>query len=63
MPDPLLDRFKTILERFLLVWLVLLCGAAYWWTVWFPGTGAFDPFVASAGCLPYLIFCFAQSYH
>jgi bile acid:Na+ symporter, BASS family len=56
MLDRVLARFKTILERFLLVWLVLLCSVAYWWTTWFPGTGTFDPFVASAGGLSILIF-------
>ena len=56
MLDRILDRFKTILERFLLIWLVLLSAVAYWWTVWFPGPGTFDPFVASAGYLSILIF-------
>ena len=56
MLDRILGRFKTILERFLLVWLVLLSAVAYWWTFWFPGSGRFDPFVASAGGLSILIF-------
>ena len=56
MFDRILGRFETILERFLLVWLVLLSALAYWWTSWFSGPGAFDPFVASAKYLPYLIF-------
>ena len=56
MLDRILGRFKTILERFLLVWLVLLCAVAYWWTTWFSDPGTFDPFVDSKGYLPALIF-------
>ena len=56
MLDRMLGRSKVILERFLLVWLLLLSTVAYWWTVLFPGPEAFDPFVASAGGLSILIF-------
>ncbi len=56
MLDRILDRFKTILERFLLVWLVLLCAIAYWWTSWFPGAGMFDPARVSKESLSFLIF-------
>ena len=56
MLDRILGRFKTILERFLLVWLLLLSAVAYWWTSWFQSPGTFDPFAASAGWLSILIF-------
>jgi len=49
-----LSTFRVGLERLLLVWLVLLCAAAYLWVGWF-GAGAMDPFVASKKSLPYLI--------
>ena len=49
-----LDTFRVVLERYLLVWLVLLCGLAYVWADWF-GRGTLDPFTASKSSLPYLI--------
>lgn len=42
-----------MLERFLILWLCLLCGVAYAWQPLFPGT--VSPFVASKPILPYLI--------
>ncbi len=51
--------FQIVLERYLLVWLVLLCWAAYRWPVWTAGAAApgnaFDPFLASRGWLGYMI--------
>ena len=53
----MLDRFlrtlRTLLERFLLVWLVLSSLAAYYWTTWFPG--APNVFVGSKPALGHLI--------
>lgn len=42
-----------MLERFLVVWLGLLCGLAYVWPAWFPSVG--DPFVFTGPVLRYLI--------
>jgi len=42
-----------MLQRFLLLWLSLLCAAAYFWPSW--GVTKFDPFVASKPLLSYLI--------
>lgn len=42
-----------MLERFLVVWLGLICGLAYVWPGWFPTIG--DPFVATGPVLRYLI--------
>ena len=53
---PLLTTFRAVLDRLLLLWLILVCAAAYWWVDWFGGTEAFDPFVWSGPGLPYLIF-------
>ena len=58
----MLDRFLTglraQLERWLLVWLTLLCAAAYWWTdcadrLWSQPVA--NPFAASRAGLNYLI--------
>jgi len=53
------NRFQAVLERFLLVWLVLLCWVAYCWPAWFNSLGldgaAFDPFVATKGWLGTMI--------
>ncbi|MBN2580449.1 MAG: hypothetical protein JXB10_15805, partial [Pirellulales bacterium] len=46
-------RLQVILERYLLLWLVLLCGVAYGWPAGF--TGDFDPFLATQGWLGYMI--------
>ena len=52
-------RFLTGLERFLLVWLVLLCWVAYCWPAWYgqvlPESAVFDPFIATKGWLGYMI--------
>lgn len=42
-----------MLDRFLIVWLILLSGLAYLWPGLFPAAG--DPFVASKPVVPYLI--------
>ena len=51
--------FQSGLERFLLVWLVLLCWVAYCWPAWYgrflPEATSFDPFVATKGWLGYMI--------
>jgi len=54
-----LRRFQTVLERFLLLWLVLLCLAAYCWQDWFgsrsgdvPGV---DPFLLTKPWLKAMI--------
>jgi BASS family bile acid:Na+ symporter len=56
---PAAKHFQTILERYLLVWLVLLCWVAYSWPAWFGlqerGAASFDPFVATKGWLGYMI--------
>lgn len=49
-----LNTFRVVLERYLLAWLVLLCGLAYAWPWWF-GAKAADPFAESKPSLPYLI--------
>ncbi len=41
-----------MLQRFLLLWLILLCGLALWWPDW---NLSFDPFAASAGSLGWMI--------
>lgn len=55
MLDRLLNGFRTVLERLLLLWLTLLCWVAYAWADWFPGEGSFNPFVLSRSWLGYLI--------
>ena len=52
MLDRLLATLRTVLERLLLVWLVLLCAVAYCWP---PSSGVGDPFLASKGWLGLLI--------
>ena len=50
--------FRFLLERLLLLWLVLLCAAAYWWTEltsWLSDTAVPDPFVSSKPWLNLLI--------
>jgi len=42
-----------MLERFLVLWLALLCGLAWVWPGWFPSAG--DPFVFTGPVLRYLI--------
>src|SRR5689334_11692903 len=42
-----------MLERYLIVWLGLLSGLAYFWPVLLPGV--VDPFVATKPIVPYLI--------
>lgn len=42
-----------MLQRFLLLWLILLSVVAYFWSEWVPG--GFDPFVASRPYLPGVI--------
>jgi len=42
-----------MLDRFLIVWLGLLCWLAYFWPQLLPGSG--DPFIASRWAVPYLI--------
>jgi BASS family bile acid:Na+ symporter len=56
--DRLLIGLRTQLERWLLVWLTLLCAAAYWWNdcadrLW--GQPVANPFAASRPGLNYLI--------
>ena len=50
---------QTVLERFLLVWLVVLCWIAYCWPAWYghflPESSVFDPFLATKGWLGYMI--------
>jgi BASS family bile acid:Na+ symporter len=58
MCDRFLTRAQTLLERFLLVWLVLICGLVYYWSAWsgwIPPGGIPDPFKASKPWLSYLI--------
>jgi len=43
---------QAIIERFLLLWLVLLAVLAYFWPAWFPGV--WDPFLGTAPGLNYL---------
>ena len=54
MLDRVAGAIRTVLERLLLVWLVLLAWIAYCWTDWFGSPP--DPFVASK---PYLNYVFA----
>lgn len=58
MCDRFLTRVQMLLERFLLVWLVVICGLVYFWSTWSgwirPG-GMPDPFKASKPWLGYLI--------
>ena len=53
------NRLQAVLERYLLVWLVLLCWVAYCWPAWFADASeqakAFDPFLATQGWLGYMI--------
>jgi BASS family bile acid:Na+ symporter len=42
-----------VLERYLLAWLLAICGIAFWWPEIF-GTAA-DPFVASKRAIPWLL--------
>lgn len=60
------NRAQALLERYLLVWLVLLCWIAFCWPAWFgyfwpetsqiePDAELFDPFVATKGWLGYMI--------
>lgn len=53
MLDRALALVRTALERALVVWLLLLCLAAWSWTSWFPG--GIDPFTASRPALTGLI--------
>lgn len=58
MCDRFLTQFRTLLERLLLVWLVLLCTPVYFWNEWsgwIQAGGIFDPFKASEPLLSYLI--------
>jgi BASS family bile acid:Na+ symporter len=52
MLDRSLAALRTVLERLLLLWLVLLCAIAYVWPQW---TGLDDPFLASKSWLGPLI--------
>ena len=55
MPEkPAPPRFQVLLERYLLVWLVLLCWIAYSWPAWF-GESSGDPFVATLDWFGYMI--------
>jgi BASS family bile acid:Na+ symporter len=51
----LLDHLRTILERYLLVWLILLCLVAYFWPEQLGTVEFVDPFLASKDALGYLI--------
>lgn len=58
MCERILARFRMLLERLLLVWLVLLCTLVFFWNEWsgwFQTGGNFDPFTASEPLLGYLI--------
>ncbi len=55
MLDRLLTSFRTVLERYLVVWLVLLCVVAHRWPAWFGSVGLGDPFQATRPFLGYLI--------
>ena len=48
-----IDTTRQLLERYLPVWLVLLCTLAFFWPQL--GEGIWDPFAASKGYLKYLI--------
>jgi BASS family bile acid:Na+ symporter len=54
MLPSLLNSLRTGLERFLLIWLILLCLVAHFWPEWF-GAAVVDPFLASRGWLGHLI--------
>jgi BASS family bile acid:Na+ symporter len=57
MPDRLLGKFRTWLERLLLVWLTLLAVVAFYWTDWtgrLADTKIPDPFLWSRPGLDYL---------
>src|SRR6056297_40580 len=53
-----LDMVRSLLERLLILWLVLLSLLAYRWPLWWPVEqgvfSGFDPFVQSASWLKYL---------
>ncbi len=51
----LLDHLRTVIERFLLLWLMLLCLAAYAWPERLGTVEIGDPFLASKDWLGYLI--------
>jgi BASS family bile acid:Na+ symporter len=58
MFDRLLTAIHNALERLLLLWLVILCGAVYFWSDWSGWLcegGLTNPFAASWGILNYLI--------
>lgn len=55
MFDHFLDSGKRLLERFLLLWLVLLSAVAFYWTTWFPAPEHLDPFVGARPAINYLI--------
>ena len=42
-----------MLERYLLAWLLAICGVAFWWPEIFGAAG--DPFVASKRAIPWLL--------
>jgi BASS family bile acid:Na+ symporter len=42
-----------VLERYLLAWLLAICGVAFWWPEIFGAAG--DPFVASKRAIPWLL--------
>ena len=52
MSDRFLANFRTLLERFLLLWLSVLALLAYGWDDWLSGLR--DPFIVSAPALKYL---------
>jgi len=56
MLDPLLNRLRALIERLLIVWLTLLCLAAFYWVDW-PGA-RWDPFRAT---YPYRDYLFAAT--
>ncbi len=53
------NRLQVVLERYLLLWLVLLCCIAYGWPSWLSSASKqaklFDPFLASQGWLGCMI--------
>ena len=55
MLSTFLNGLRTVVERFLLAWLILLCLVAYLWPTWFGTIGMTDPFLATRGWLGYLI--------
>jgi bile acid:Na+ symporter, BASS family len=54
-----IKQFQTILERFLLLWLVLLCGVAFCWSGWFgldaESAKTLNPFLVTKDYLSYMI--------